>query len=126
MFCSELPSGCLERSATTCRRPDRRDLCTSYYSEWLIDIVALCVPCQHVAAAIELVYQVRTSVEVVGGAEWAGFLDSSAPWIVAEGSGTNARIDDLRQPIFKIPGVGFAGGVGEGIAVRVIRALPTR
>ena len=49
-------------------------------------------------------------------------MDSPTEGIVAEGRGSNAWLDGLRQPIFEIPSVGFAGGVGEGIAVCVVRA----
>ena len=82
------------------------------------------VACQDIPGVVHFLNDIRSDVlpviEVVGGAERTGFLDSSAEGIVLEGHGSRARHKCLRKPVFEVPGVGFSGGIGEGIAVCVI------
>ena len=50
------------------------------------------------------------------------FLDPSAEGVVLEGrrSAVGAGDNGLRQPVLEVPGVGFACGIGDGIAVCVV------
>jgi len=53
-------------------------------------------------------------------------LNSSAEGVVAEGCRPNTGIDDLRQPVLKVPSEAAALGVGEGIAVCVVGVATER
>ena len=64
-------------------------------------------------------------IEVIGGTERPGLLDSSAEGIVAEGCGANTRIHDLRQAVLEVPSEAAALSVGQGIAVWVFNKLST-
>ncbi len=87
----------------------------------LVNVGTLVVLRKNVAARIQFFNQIPHSViEVVRGSEWARLLDAPAEGIVAEGRRAHTRIDNLREPVLEVPGIGFAGGIGEGIAVCVI------
>jgi hypothetical protein len=85
------------------------------------------VPRQHVAGIVNLFEDVRSeirdTIEVVGGTERAGLLDAATEGIVLEGrrSAVAAGDDSLCQAVPEVPCERAALGVGEGIAVCVIR-----
>jgi hypothetical protein len=90
------------------------------FGQRFINPFALRVSRQHISAAIHFFDYADSAIEVVGGTERAGFLDSPSEGIVLEGCGANSRIHGLREAILEVPGEGLAAGVGEGIAVCVV------
>ena len=61
-------------------------------------------------------------IEVIRGAERPLFWILRAEGIVPEGccSAIRAGHNGLGQAVLEVPGIGFAGGIGEGIAVCVV------
>ena len=82
---------------------------------------ALRIAREEIPGRVDLLNDVLPVIEVVGRSQRARFLDSAPEGIVAEVRGPNTRIHNLRESVLEVPGVGFAGGIGEGIAVCVIR-----
>jgi hypothetical protein len=95
------------------------DRSSAKFSQRLIYPRTLRVAGQNVAVVVHFLDAILAAIEVVGRAERPTLLDSSTEWIVTETCGSDTGIYNLRQAVFEVLGEGFAGGVGEGIAVCV-------
>src|SRR5271157_2115680 len=86
----------------------------------------MCISRKYVTAVVNLFDLLGAVVQENAREARRAFLDSSAEGVVLEGDGASAGYDGLGQAVLEVPGVGFAGGIGEGIAVCVIRVAAAR